>query len=309
MEIHFAPLQGFTDYLYRRYHSLIYGGIDVYYTPFLRVEKGVVRNRDLRNLLSSREDGYSLIPQIIFNSVEEFDALVGTVKGLGYDRIDLNLGCPYPMQTRRGRGAGMVMRPDDFKCIADRINADDIVSYSVKMRLGIDSNTQWRDLLPLLNETRLSHVTVHPRIAAQMYGGDVDMAMFEEILEDSVHPIIYNGDIATLDDIANLEPRYPNLQGVMIGRGLLSRPSLGAEHKSGCEWSMPARLEKIKQLHDALFEGFSTTLCGDKQVLSHIIPYWDYMGDGIDRKLLKKLRKASTISKYLDIFKNISLGE
>lgn len=309
MELHFAPLQGFTDYLYRRYHSMIYGGIDVYYTPFMRVEKGEVRDRDLRNLSSSREDGYELIPQIIFNSLDEFEILVAAVRGAGFDRVDLNLGCPYPMQTRRGRGAGMLIRNGEFKRISDRINADDSVSYSAKMRLGIDDNAQWREMLSLLNETRLSHVTVHPRIATQMYGGEVDMAMFEEVLDASAHPIIYNGDIATVEDIDNLAARYPNLKGVMIGRGLLSRPSLGAEYKGGYEWTIPERLVKIKQHHDALLDGFSSTLCGDRQVLSHIIPYWDYMGEGLDRKLLKKLRKATTITKYRNIFNNISFGK
>ncbi len=309
MEIHSAPLQGLTDYHYRRFHSMIYGGIDVYYTPFLRVEKGAARNRDLRNLLSSRVDGYRLIPQIIFNSVEEFDILVAAVKDAGYNCIDLNLGCPYPMQTRRGRGAGMLIRIDEFKRISERINCDDTAAYSVKMRLGLDNNTQCRDLLPLLNDTRLNHVTLHPRIASRMYGGDVNMEMFEEILDLLAHPIIYNGDITTPDDIGNLAMRYPALKGIMIGRGLLRRPSLAAEYNAGCEWPARERWEKMIQFHDLLLEGFCATLCGDKQILSHIIPYWDYMGEGLDVKLIKKLRKATTVSKYIGIFNKISFCE
>ena len=62
MEIHFAPLQGYTDSIFRKLHTEIFGGVDKYYTPFIRVERGDFRKKDIRELPDETE--LCTIPQI-----------------------------------------------------------------------------------------------------------------------------------------------------------------------------------------------------------------------------------------------------
>ena len=90
--IHFAPLQGYTDDVYRRLHHELMGGIAYYYTPFVRMEGGGVRSKDMRDIRPEFNEGVPVVPQIIVKSMKEFDYLVGIVEEKGYTRIDLNMG-------------------------------------------------------------------------------------------------------------------------------------------------------------------------------------------------------------------------
>ena len=134
--IHFAPLQGYTDDAYRRIHHELVGGIKHYYTPFLRMEGGGVRSKDMRDIRPDFNESVPVIPQIIIKSMKEFDYLVGIVEEKGYTRIDINMGCPFPMQAKHGRGSGLLTHTDIIEDIAKAITDKKGVSFSVKMRLG-----------------------------------------------------------------------------------------------------------------------------------------------------------------------------
>lgn len=291
-------MQGYAGTSYRRLHAAIYGGVDQYYTPFCRVEKGALRRQDEARLHARGNDAPGTVPQIIFGSSEEFAILARAIKALGFDRIDLNLGCPYPMQTRKGRGASMIGNVETMKQVCQMINADNECAYSVKMRLGANSPCEWRALMPLLNDTRLLHVAVHPRIAAQMYAGELDMAQFEDFLSESAHPVVYNGEIRTVADIASISEKYPSLSGMMIGRGFLARPSLAREWLDGRQWTQEERMAVLMRFHDSLLCDYEDSLCGPVQVLQHIKPFWDYLEPEIGHKTMKAIKKASSLDKY-----------
>ena len=224
MEIHFAPLQGYTDNAYRRLHAQLCGGVDTYYTPFIRWEKGDVRGKDIVDILPERNEGIHLIPQIICADPGDFNRLCDIIQEHGYQEIDLNMGCPAPMQTKLKRGSGILPHPDNVERLCQEMTRRQDVRFSAKMRLGLDDKEQWRPLLPILNDAPLQHITLHPRIATQMYKGEVDMPAFGEFASLVRHPLIYNGDILAPGDIQRIATSFPTLKGIMIGRGLLARP-------------------------------------------------------------------------------------
>ena len=121
LAIHFAPIQGHTNHIYRQLHNLAAGGIDYYYTPFLRIEKGGLRNKDLKGILPENNQSISVIPQIICNSREEFAMLCDIVQGYGWKAVDLNLGCPFPLQTHAKRGAGLLPYPNIIQKIIEEM--------------------------------------------------------------------------------------------------------------------------------------------------------------------------------------------
>lgn len=298
MKLYIAPLQGYTDAPFRHFQKEIFGGADAVFTPFLRIEKGEPCRRTLRDIESSLNENHKPVPQIIFRDADEFAQLTAALKARGFRRIDLNLGCPFPPQVQKGRGAGVLLRPDVLESVADMVRGDSAVEYSVKMRLGVDSPDQWRPLAAALNSMPLVHVAVHPRFARQQYRGDLHYHEFEALAAALRHPIVFNGEIGTPGDIAALSARYQWLHGVMVGRGILSRPSLFAEYLSGEELSADRRLSLHMQLHDALLEYYGSMLCGEHQVFAKIKTFWDYPPDSIDSRMLKKLLKSRDLATY-----------
>jgi len=332
LKVLFAPLQGYTTGIYRKAHAEIFSGVDAYYAPFLRMENGKPREKDLRDLESTNAKcagfadencaGYKVVPQIIANSVDEFKILADALIAKGYKEIDFNMGCPFPMQVNRHRGAGILSDKQAVQQIMDEIgklscaenrNASANVKgtapvkFSVKMRLGQDSPDEAFALLPILNEAPLSQITLHPRLGKQQYKGAIDFNSFEQFYNECKHPLVYNGDITSITQICEMERKYPKLAGVMIGRGLLARPSLAAEYKGLSDTNRAATQNsavpqdffgKLFQMHQVIFDYACKTYQGDSQILSHVQSFWEYLEPSIPKKIFKKIKKAGKLSEY-----------
>lgn len=303
--IHFAPLQGYTDDVYRRIHHELMGGIHTYYTPFLRMEGGGVRSKDMRDIRPEFNEGVPVVPQIIVKSMKEFEFLTKIVEEKGYDRVDINMGCPFPLQAKHGRGSGLLAHVDIVEEIAKAIASKFELKFSVKMRLGWENVDEWRPVLDILNEIPLEQITIHPRIGTQQYKGTVNMEAFDEFYALCKHPIIYNGDVTSIKDIQNLEEKYPKLAGVMIGRGLLTRPSLASEYVTGVELSWEKRRPVLLDFHDRLKAHYETTANSEAQVHSRLRLFWEYMEEELGRKVYKKIMKAGNLKNYLNAVREI----
>lgn len=298
MTFHFAPVQGHTDTAYRHFHAANYGNNTDYYTPFIRLEKGTLRSRDVKDFTSDLNLGTHLVPQIIFRDSEELNALVNLLKENGASEIDLNMGCPFPLQTGHGRGAATIANPLLAEAVEQTVNGNPDIKFSLKMRLGFSDPNEWKTLLPHLNNVNLTHIAVHPRVAKQQYGGDLYLDKFQQLLNESKNPVIFNGEIHTPEDIADTISKFPSIAGIMIGRGLLARPSLVEEYLSGKELDKEIRIQRMLKFHRELLDYYSSTLCGDSQIISKIKPFWEYAEEEIGRKPYKLIKKATNIAKY-----------
>lgn len=293
-----APLQGFTEAPMRHFHKMVYGGVDGYFTPFVRIEHGAVRSRDLRDVTSSLNGNHCPTPQIIVKDGDEMEFLTGALVKEGHKRIDINMGCPFVPQVRKGRGAGLLGNMEALRDIAERMKIFADVSFSIKMRLGIRQTDEWRTVLPIINGMALEHVTLHPRTATEQYAGKLHLEQFDRFMSECRHPVVFNGEISRVDEIEEVIVKHDGLYGVMIGRGLLRRPSLAAEWSSGSEWDRDERVKHLLELHKRLLQYAETHLCGDHQVLGKLLPYWEYFGDEFAKKGVKAVMKAKTLDKY-----------
>lgn len=300
MEIHFAPLQGYTDYVFRNAHSHVYGNIDRYYSPFVRLESGdTFRNKDLRDIDPSNNDSSVFVPQILAGSADEACKIIDMLRERDYTKADINMGCPFPLVTRKRKGAGILPFPDmvsDLLSVTERCPGMD---FSVKMRIGMEDADECLRLADIINGARISHVTVHPRLGKQQYKGTPDMDAFARFASVCTQPLIYNGDIHTVEDIVRIETEFPNLKGVMIGRGMLANPALALEYRSGEILSDERRRALLVRFHDEIFAEQSGRLQGDTQLLSHLQPLWEYLYPELDRKLRKRILRASKVDAYL----------
>ncbi len=296
--IAFAPLQGYTDAVYRRAHHECVGGIDEYYTPFVRIEKGEIRRKDLRDTDPSVCKGVPTVPQVIANGGDEFAYLCDALQEKGWGRIDLNMGCPFPMQVKAGRGCGLLQKPEKVEEIRREMLRRPEVTFSVKMRIGQESIDEGLSVMPIVNEMPLLHVTLHPRLGRQQYKGEADRKAFVQVMEICRHPMVYNGDIL---EIKNEELRMKNLagaklKGLMIGRGLLARPWMLSDKEP---------YEVLKALHAAVYQHAVEALCGDSQTLSHLHAFWEYID--IPHKQKKAIMKATTLQRYKEAVRAVAL--
>ena len=306
LPLYFAPLQGFTEDSYRRIHNELAGGVAAYYTPFLRLEHKGIRTKDARDVRPEFNTGVPIVPQVIAKDGEEFTFLVNYLTELGYREIDVNMGCPFPLQTRHGRGAGILQQPENVKQITEIIRQRDDLTFSIKMRLGLTDEGEGISLLPLLNATPLKHITLHPRLGTQQYNGTADLDAFERFAEKTTHRLIYNGDLKTPADIHAIATRFPSLAGIMIGRGLLARPSLAQEVIEGTEWHRAKRIALVKKMHDHYHAHLSTIIPGEAQLLTKVRTFWEYMEEECGRKAWKKIMKAGSMRNYLNAINELT---
>ncbi len=289
MKILAAPLQGYTEAPWRKFHAEVYGpGVDIYCAPFVRAERGEIRPRDLRDSVADRA-----VSQVICRDAEEFRLLINTLTANGINRIDLNLGCPFPPQVKHGRGAGLAANREALAAVLGAMTEYPQVNFSAKMRLD-----HWKENLPLIEASPVESLTVHARYAVQQYGGETDIEEFAQIIASTNLPLTFNGSVTSPEEFQAIANRFPSLDGIMIGRGLLARPSLAEEIKSGKEWTRVERVESILRLHSKLFDHFSQRLCGPTQILSKIKPFWDYLEPETGHKAAKQIRKANSLAAY-----------
>lgn len=307
LPIHFAPLQGYTDAIYRQAHARIFGGIASYYTPFVRIEHGDFRRKDVRELEAENNRGVVLTPQLIASTPETILHILSLFIEKGYQEVDINLGCPFPTLAKRHNGAGLLPYPDEVKALLSAaLEAHPDIRFSVKMRLGWEDAAECMALLPLLNSLPLSHITMHPRLGKQQYKGEVDLEAFQRFYAECEKPLVYNGDLLTLEDIENISKRFPRLAGLMIGRGLLANPALAIEYQQGEPLSPQAMMEKIRLLHADVFSQYGNLLeGGEQQLLTKMRTFWEYLLPDGDRKAKKVIHKTSKLSNYQAAVSNL----
>ena len=299
MKIYSAPLQGFTEAVWRNVHSEVFGGIDGYYTPFLRYEHGEIRNKDIRDVERKNNTVENLVPQIIAATPEEMRPLLNLIRNEGYTCVDINMGCSFPLQARKKHGAGILSHPDLVAGILDEVKRNNDISFSIKMRLGWQEKTEWQSLIETINATPLSHVTMHPRLGIEQYKKPVDIDAFAEFYNACKHPVVYNGDLLTLQDIQRVESAFPALKGIMLGRGLLANPGLGVEYTTGKEMTNNERAALVRKMHDKMHDVMAQRLQGNTQYLSKLKPYWEYLLPDMLKRDKKAILKATTIDKYM----------
>jgi len=298
-----APVRGITDLVYRNAFAELFGGVDFAVAPFIQTVKGnqvkpayLLENTPAQNRLP-------FIPQIIGRNPSHFVDLARQLADVGNTAVNWNLGCPYPTMTKKRCGSGLLPYPEDIDKFLDRVCSESPLTVSVKMRLGLEHPDDIIQIIPVLNCYPLEHVTIHARLGAQMYTGAVDLDTFGLCCDALKHPVIYNGDITTVEQHRTLQRRFPKVTRWMLGRGLLANPCLIEEIQQGSVHPQPEKTARIRSLHTALLEGYSERLSGATHQIQRLASHWEYLhtclpfGD----RLYNKARKARTMAQYQTI--------
>ncbi len=243
-----APMEDVTDVVFR--HVVAHAGRpDVFFTEFANSDsychpegKGSLRGR-----LTFTEDEQPMVAHIWGDNPDYFREMSIGMAEMGYKGLDINMGCPVPNVAKRGKGSGLILRPDVAAELIQAAKAGGI-PVSVKTRLGFAKLDEWRDWLTHLLKQDIANLSIHLRTRNEMSKVDAHWEMIPDIvkLRDEIAPdtlITINGDILDRQMGLELVEKY-GVDGVMIGRGIFKNPF--AFEKEPREHSMEEYLDLLR---------------------------------------------------------------
>ena len=327
MQIYFGPLESITGYVFRNVYEEYYGGIDRYFTPFITAtDSRRLRNKEMRDILPENNQVGCLIPQIMSNRAEEFLRVADQMAELGYDTVNLNLGCPARTVVSKGKGSGFLARTVALDRFLEEVYRECPLKISIKTRLGVDDPEEFPEIIDIYNKYPVEELIIHPRVQKDYYKNTPNLEMFAEAVRRCNMPLCYNGDICSLEDYERIRKRFPVVSRMMIGRGLLAHPELAlqiqereadrsvktaadpGEQTGGIRnLSDRERLNHIGAYANALCEAYCEAYGPGQPVLFKMKELWGFLADSMPdgKKLRKKIHKTQRLDGYQRLMREV----
>jgi nifR3 family TIM-barrel protein len=267
-----APMANVTDAAFRRMFAEIggaapagaHGKPDVFWTEFVSVEGLLSRGRE--QLLVDfwySEAERPIVAQVFGDKPEQFEEVARLVRELGFDGIDINMGCPDSGVEKSGAGAALIRDParavEIIRAVKRGAGGDEpgAIPVSVKTRLGYRSTDETTDWLTTILKEDVAALTVHLRTRNEMSAVPAHWELAREIvaLRDRIAPvtlILANGDVTSLNE-ANKRTAETGVDGVMIGRGMFGNPWFFRADLGGKAPNLREQLLRMVE-HAELFE-------------------------------------------------------
>jgi len=298
MKLFFAPLEGITTYTYRNTHFEMFGGVDSYFAPFINPsDNEKVSKKGFRDIIPENNGETPVTVQVLTSNAESFLKFSEKVKPLGYDEINVNVGCPASTVVRKGRGSGFLRSPDDMDAFFSDIFEKADVKVSVKTRIGYSSPDEFSRLLGIYGKYPLERLIIHPRTREQAYGGECDMTAFSLAYNEAESSVCYNGDIKTVGDFLRVTEAFPKLESVMLGRGAVANPAIFRELRGGEK----LLTEELVAFSRKLSERYKKVLGSEVFTLHKLKEVWVYAMRNFpeETKLAKAVKKAGDLSEFM----------
>ena len=327
MQIYFAPLESITGYVFRNVYEEYYGGIDRYFTPFITAtDSRRLRNKEMRDILPENNQVGCLIPQIMSNRAEEFLRVADQMAELGYDTVNLNLGCPARTVVSKGKGSGFLAKTVALDRFLEEVYRECPLKISIKTRLGVDDPEEFLEIIDIYNKYPVEELIIHPRVQKDYYKNTPNLDMFAEAVRRCNMPLCYNGDICSLEDYERIRERFPEVSRMMIGRGLMAHPELalqiqereadravktaadpGEQTGGSRNLSDRERLNHIGAYANALCEAYCEAYGPGQPVLFKMKELWGFLADSMPdgKKLRKKVHKVQRLDGYQRLMREV----
>lgn len=300
-----GPFQGITDAPFRNVFKKHFGGIDKFYTPFFTgIQKDHAKNMQVEEIDPTCNDVETLTPQILSTDAEEILRFASQCKALGYKEINLNMGCPFPRVANKKRGSGLLPYPEKIDAMLGRVFEQIEVGFSVKCRLGYIHPDEIFPVIEVFNQYPLSELIIHPRIGKQLYKGEADVPRFAELMPLIKAPLVYNGDIVSVESFERIRNQVQPVNEFMLGRGLLANPFLAEEIKASVDCHASLRSARNdERLHNYVIDLYEDRLHhagGSPKVLGRMKELWSYLMYSFDepQDIWRKIKKINALKEY-----------
>ena len=304
-----GPFQGITDAPFRNVFKRHFGGIDKFYTPFFT---GIHKEEHAKNLQGEEidpkcNDVETLTPQILSTDAEEILRFAKQCKQLGYKEINLNMGCPFPKVANKKRGCGLLPYPDKVEELLERVFEEIDIKFSIKCRLGYFNADEINAILPIFNRFPLSELIIHPRIGKQLYKGEADVERFAALIPIINAPLVYNGDIVSVESFERIHEAVSPVDQFMLGRGILANPFLAEEiandivrDASNASLQQQNKTERLHAYIIDLYEDRLHHAGGSPKVLGRMKELWSYLMHSFDapQDIWRKIKKINALKEY-----------
>ncbi len=227
-----APLAGVSDTVYCRW-ALRYGA-GLVFTGMVCAEGIRRRSKKTVELLKFPEDVRPIGAQLFDNDPDAIREAAPFVEQMGFDLIDINLGCPAKKVIRKGAGACLMKSPSKAAGIVRAAVESVSIPVSAKIRTGWDSSDTFQELIYRLADVGVAFVTLHPRSRKQGFSGIADLDKIAEAVELSPFPVVGNGDIRSGEDARRMISKT-GCAAVMVGRGSFGNPWIFEEISAALE--------------------------------------------------------------------------
>ncbi len=310
MRIYLAPMEGITTYLFRNAFDKFYGGIDCYYTPFIANRHMIQKERYEAD--PAHNEGLRVVPQVLTNDIDAFVSLSEQFAALGYDEVNLNLGCPSGTVVSKRKGSGMLYDPeklDDFFTLAFKRSP---LPISVKTRIGIRELSEWDEILSVYKKHPIKELIIHPRLQKQFYREMPDLASYVKATKALDIPLCYNGDIYDADSMKRILEAAPDTQAVMLGRGLLRNPELPMILLGKKDADAPRNMDRFLAFHEEIVSEYKQIMAGEVQLLhrmKELLNYLVYYISNHPEDDIKKIRKAKSLPEYMSAVRIVARNQ
>lgn len=310
MKYYLAPLESVTTYIFRNTYHKYFLPLDKYFTPFIVPHPNKRFNtREKKELSLEHNQGLYVVPQLLTNKAEDFITIAKEIVDMGYNEINLNLGCPSGTVVAKGKGSGFLAYPEELDRFLDEIYNKLDVKISVKTRIGKTTADEFFHLLEIYNKYPIEELIIHPRLQIDFYKNKPNWEIFQEAINISKHSLCYNGDIYTFEDFQQFRNTFPTVEKIMCGRGLVANPALFSSIENG------TKLDKntLKKFHDDIYIAYQEISSGERNVLFKMKEFWSYLSQSFDyaEKYIKKIKKAEKLFTYeravIELFMNCPL--
>lgn len=299
MRYYFAPMEGLTDSIYRRLHHKYFKGVDRYYMPFLSpTVHRALTPREARETPPADSVGFTAVPQLLTKVPEDFTWMAQQCRDLGYEEVNLNIGCPSGTVTAKGKGSGMLRDLSGLDAFLDAIYYKAPLPISIKTRIGFSSTEDLPALVDIFNKYPIKELTVHPRIRDAFYKGPVDMDAFRYFKDNCNAPLCYNGDIHSRSDAKRIGDEF-GLDAVMIGRGLIADPGMLCANGTD--------KQTLLDFCDELMEEYTVVFGSTRNAMFRMKENWGMIASRFEgsEKLTKRLRKATDPAEFRSVTREL----
>lgn len=223
-----APMVGLTHSAFRTL-VLEEGGVGMLFTEMLAAKRLPHDNAQISPLLARTYAERPLFYQLIVSDPVHIEPAVRKIHSLDPQGIDLNLGCPAPMQRRQGAGASLAKNQQALCRVLKVLRKSTELPLSVKIRLGENpSPEELRTFCRMLESEGVDLITIHARLYGEKFCRKPRWSMVGEVKDSVSVPVLANGGIFSSDD-ARRCLHLSGADGVMVGRGAVVRPWLCRE--------------------------------------------------------------------------------